>query len=144
MFNADVVGMAMPLVLQMQSSPQLADYFRGLPLVDLDAVVDDGPKSFIMNSDHFPFSLAGVSAVWAVTSMPHAPQGWVHTAADTLDKVDPRILRQTAGTVARLFLRMASDAGRLPRGQKSAEAVQQALKEAGFEKSLRASGKWPF
>ena len=75
-FNADVVGMAMPLVLRTQASPELAAYLRGLPLDELDAVVNDGPGSFIQNSDHFPFSLAGVQSVWALTSQP-ATGGWL-------------------------------------------------------------------
>ena len=143
-FNADVVGMAMPLVLQTQASPELVHYFHDLPLKELDAIVNDGPRSFIMNSDHFPFSLAGVNAVMAVTSHPASTIGWVHTMADTLDKVEPRLLRQTAGAVVRLLLRMATDPKHLPRGRKTPQEIQKMLSEAGFEKSLRASGKWPF
>jgi hypothetical protein len=143
-FNVDVVGMGMPLVLQTQASPDLADYLRSLPLQELDAIVKDGPGTFIMNSDHFPFSLAGVSGVWAVTS-PAAPgPGWIHTAADTLDKVNLRLLRQTAGTTARLLLRMAADPACLPGGLKPPEQVQKLVTEAGFEKALRFKGKWPF
>lgn len=143
-FNADVVAQAMPLTLRTQASPALAAYLRGLPLQELDAEVNDGPKSFIMNSDHFPFSLAGVNAVWAVTSHPEPATHWVHTAADTLDKVEPRILRQTAATVVRLLLRMASDPAGLPRSRKTPAEIKQVLSEAGFEKALRASGRWPF
>ena len=73
MFNVDVVGIALPLVLQTQGSPELAGYFRSLPLAELDAEVNDGQRSFIPNSDHFPFSLAGISTVMAVTSHPRAP-----------------------------------------------------------------------
>ena len=143
-FNADVVGAAQPLVLQMQSSPELAAYFRGLPLAALDATVNDGPKSFIMNSDHFPFSLAGIQAVWAVTSHTPGQGGWVHTAGDTLDKVEPRLLRQAAGTIIRLLLRMSADPTGLPTVRKTPEQVKQAVSEAGFEKPLRATGRWPF
>jgi hypothetical protein len=115
-----------------------------LPLQALDAVVVDGPGSFIMNSDHFPFSLAGVQAVWALTSHPESGVGWGHTAADTLDKVQPRILRDTAGTITRLFLRMASSPGELPRIRRSPDEVRRLVSDAGFEKALRADGKWPF
>ena len=143
-FNMDVVGMAMPLVLQTQASPELAAYLRGLPLKELDIAVNDGPKSFIMNSDHFPFSLAGISAVWAVASHPPSGTGWGHSMADTLDKLELRTLRQTAGAASRLLLRMAVDPTHLPRGRKLPEEVQKILAEAGFDKALRASGKWPF
>jgi Zn-dependent M28 family amino/carboxypeptidase len=143
-FNADVVAQAMPLTLRTQASPALAEYLRGLPLNELDAEVNDGPRAFIMNSDHFPFSLAGLNAVWAVTSHPESKTSWVHTMADTLDKVEPRLLRQTAGTIVRLLLRMATEPEQLPRGRKTPAEIKRVLTEAGFEKSLRASGKWPF
>lgn len=143
-FNADVVGLAMPLVLQTQASPELADYFRRLPLTELDAKVNDGPKSFIMNSDHFPFSLHGIPAVWALTSFPPPGPGWMHTAADTLDKVDRRILMQSTAAITRVLLRMATDVKTLPKGHKDPATVKKLVTEAGFEKMLRYDGHWPF
>ncbi len=142
--NADVLGMAMPVVLQTQASPELAVYLRTLPLKHLDAVLNDDPKAFIMNSDHFPFSLAGLSSVWAVTSAGAPGTGWVHYSADTLDKIDPRVLRQTAATLTRVLLRMAAEPEGLPRGRKTPEAVQTLIQDAGFEAYLRWSGRWPF
>jgi Zn-dependent M28 family amino/carboxypeptidase len=142
--NADVVAQAMPLVLQTQASPDLAAYLRTLPLDDLDCVVNDSPGSFIMNSDHFPFSLAGLAGVWAVTTAPPPGRGWVHYSADTLDKVEPRLLRQTTAALTRLLLRMAAEPEALPRGLKPAEEVQRAVRAAGFEAALRRSGRWPF
>ena len=143
-FNADVLAMAMPVVLRMQASPELAAYFRTLPLDELDLTVYDAPGAFIQNSDHFPFSLAGVQAVWALTSHPASGVSWGHTAADTLDKVEPRLLRQTAAAVTRLLWRMTSEPDAVPHVRKTKETLQADLTAAGFEKSLRASGKWPF
>ena len=144
MLNADVLALAMPVVLQTQASPTLADYLRTLPLGELDATLHDDPKAFISNSDHFPFSLAGVSSVWAVTSSAPPGRGWVHYSADTLDKIEPRLLRQTAATVARLLLRMAAEPEALPRGCQSPAAVQELVTEARFEETLRFIGRWPF
>ncbi len=143
-FNVDVVGMAMPLVLLPQSSPELTAWFKTLPLADLDVKINEDPKVFIMNSDHFPFSEKGVQAVWAVTSRPSSGGGWGHTAADTLDKVEARLLRQTAASATRLLLRMAVSAESLPKARKTPDEVKQSLIDAGFEKSLRFKGKWPF
>lgn len=142
--NADVLGLALPVALHTQASPALAGYLRALPLKQLDAVLNDDPKAFIMNSDHFPFSLAGLESVWAVTSTPPPGTGWVHYSADTLDKIDLRILRQTAATVTRLLLRMAAEPAALPRGRKSPEVVQALVQAAGFESYLRWAGHWPF
>jgi aminopeptidase YwaD len=143
-FNTDVVGLAMPLVLLPQSSPELAGWFKNLPLETLDVKVNDDDGVFITNSDHFPFSAQGVQAVWAVTSPPPPGGSWGHTAADTLDKVEPRLLRQTAAAVTRLLLRMSINAESLPRVRKTPEQVKQALVDAGFEKGLRFSSRWPF
>jgi hypothetical protein len=143
-FDPGVGGMAMPLVLLPQSSPELTAWFKTLPLADLDVTINESPKVFIMNSDHFPFSEKGVQAVWSVTSHPASGGGWGHTAADTLDKVEPRLLRQTAAAVTRLLLRMSAGAESLPNVHKSPEQVKQTLIDAGFEKSLRFKNHWPF
>jgi aminopeptidase YwaD len=143
-FNADVVGMAMPLVMLPQSSPELTAWLKTLPLEDLDVKVNESPKVFIMNSDHFPFSARGIQAVWAVTSHPASGGGWGHTAADTLDKVELRLLRQTAASATRLLLRMSTSADSLPKVRKPADQVKQSLIDAGFEKSLRFKNLWPF
>ncbi len=127
-----------------QSSPELTAWFKALPLEDLDVKVNDSPKVFIMNSDHFPFSEKGVQAVWAVTSHPASGGGWGHTAADTLDKVELRLLRQSAAAATRLLLRMSADAESLPKVRKTPEQVKQSLIDAGFEKSLRFKDHWPF
>ena len=143
-FNVDVVGMAMPLVLLPQSSPELTAWLKAQPLESLDIKLNESPKVFIMNSDHFPFSEKGVQAVWAVTSHPASGGGWGHTAADTLDKLEPRILRQSAAAATRLLLRMAGGADGLPKVRKTPEQVKQSLIDAGFEKSLRFKNHWPF
>jgi hypothetical protein len=143
-FNADVIGMAMPLVLLPQASPELSKWFQGLPLEDLDVKVNDSPKVFIQNSDHFPFSLKGIQAVWAVTSHPAGGGGWGHTAGDTLDKLEPRLMKQSAAAATRLLLRMSALAETLPRARKTPEQVKQSILDAGFEKNLRFGNHWPF
>lgn len=142
--NVDVIGLAMPLVLLPQGSPELAAYLRSLPLNELDLNLRDGPGTFIMNSDHIAFSMAGIQAVWALTSHPATGGGWGHTSADTLDKLDHRIMRQSSAAVTRLLLRMAGDAPNLPPGRRDPEAVKQAALDAGFEKMMRFQGRWPY
>ena len=95
-------------------------------------------------SDHFHFTLAGVASLMAVTSRPVSGGGWAHTAADTLDKLDVRAVREAAVTTARLLLRMATAPEALPVGREPPDAVQRALVEAGLEEPLRVQGAWPF
>ena len=54
------------------------------------------------------------------------------------------LLRQTAASATRLLLRMSACADTLPKVRKTPDQVKQALIDAGFEKSLRFKGKWPF
>jgi len=141
-FNSDIVGLIAPLVLTAQNHPELTEYLRRLPLDDLGAKVED--TKLLAHSDHFPFVLAGVSAIAAMTSRAEGGWKWIHTTADTLDKLDQRALREAAGTTARILLRMAIRPDGLPTGRQTAEEVKQALTEAGIEKSLRIQGEWPF
>lgn len=140
--NADIVGLAPPLVLMVQNSPELAAYLRRLPLEELGAQVDDA--RLVPYSDHFSFTLVGVSSLMAVTSSPGPGQGWGHTAADTLDKLDLRNVREAAVTLARLLLRMAAEPDALPVGRQPPSAVRGALVAAGVDEPLRVRGEWPF
>lgn len=141
-YNADIVGCAAPLVLKTQNSPELAVYLKLLPLADLGAVVDE--SEFINNSDHFSFSAVGISSLWAVTS--GTPQGkyWVHTSADTLDKLDQSAMREAAATTARVLLRMALEPEALPTERKSSEMIKQTIISKGWEKILQLQGRCPF
>ena len=141
-FNADIVGMAAPLRLVVQNSPELAATLRGFPLAEIGAEVHDA--RLVPYSDHFSFTVAGISSLMAVTSSPGTGHGWAHTAADTLDKLDLHAVRSAAATTARLLLRMAMAPDTLPTQRQTPEAVQRALKAAGLEEPLRVRGAWPF
>jgi len=141
-YNADIVGLASPVVLMVQNSPELLAYLRALPLDELGARVDGA--RLVAYSDHFSFTVAGLASLMAVTSRPGEGHGWAHTAADTLDKIDMWPLREAAVTTARLLLRMAAAPGGLPASRQSPEAVRQALVDAGLEEPLRIRGEWPF
>jgi Iap family predicted aminopeptidase len=141
-FNADIVGLAAPLVLMTQNSDTLSAYLRRLPLDEIGARVEDG--RLVPYSDHFHFTLAGIASLMAVTSPPPSGGGWAHTAADTLDKLDVRAVREAAVATARLLLRMAAAPKGLPTERESPEAVRDALVEAGLEAPMRARGEWPF
>ena len=143
-FNADIVGLAMPIVLLSQASPETVAWLRTQPLKELDVTVDDNPRVFIMNSDHFPFSEKGIQGFYVATSHPAGGGAWGHTIADTLDKLEVRELRQAAVASSRLLLRMAAGADTLPKVRRTPEQVKQLLLDAGFEKSLRFKDHWPF
>jgi carboxypeptidase Q len=141
-FNADIVGCAAPLLLKTQNSPDLAAFLKNQPLADLGAALDE--NDFICNSDHFSFTAHGISSLWAVTSP--APQGkyWVHSDADTLDKLDLNSLRQAAATTARILLRLSVESENLPRERQSPEALKQSILSKGWETLLKLQCRCPF
>lgn len=95
-------------------------------------------------SDHFPYWMRGVPAAYLYAERPPGlGRGFGHTAADTLDKVDPVELRETVMVAARLLLRLADHPGPIGR-RRSREALQGILVAQGLEKPLRAQNKWPF
>lgn len=137
-FNADIVGMAAPLVLMTQEAPEFAEYLKSLPMENLGFVVND--KTYIPHSDHFPFAMKGLSTLMAVTSRPAIPSAWGHTTADTLDKVQYNELKQACVTAARILLRMALDGTALPKVRKSHDAVMEDIRNHGYEETLKLQG----
>jgi len=95
-------------------------------------------------SDFFPFFLAGVpTAGLANPSAPSVGRGVGHTSLDTVEKIDPRDLREGADVVARVLLRVASDE-QWPLQRRSRKEVERILADTGFDEILRAEGKEPF
>ena len=141
-FNADIVGLAPPLTLAVQDSPELTNWLRELSLKELGARL--ATPRLVPYSDHFSFTLVGVPSLMAMSSSPGPGRGWGHTAADTLDKLDTRALCEATVTTARILLRMAVGPSALPRRRRPPEAVKQALIDAGLKEPLRLQGRWPF
>jgi hypothetical protein len=73
---------------------------------------------------------------WGPRGLPVA-----HTRADTLDKVEPRDVREHAGLCALLVDALAGADVDLPRVDPSALADR--LREADAEAGMRAAGIWP-
>ena len=95
-------------------------------------------------SDHFPYLIRGVPNASLVASRPPGlGRGFGHTRADTLDKVDPVELRESAMVAARLLLYLANHGESIGR-KRTPEEVKQILIDRGLEEPLRAQGKWLF
>ncbi|MCD6289653.1 MAG: M28 family peptidase [Anaerolineae bacterium] len=96
-------------------------------------------------TDAFPFVLAGIPAINMRSRGrdPKLGRGFGHTAADTLDKVEPRDLHDAAMTLSRLLLRLATYPNPLAR-RRTRDKVRQMLIEHDLERPLRAQDKWPF
>ncbi|MWV63404.1 M28 family peptidase [Halorubrum sp. JWXQ-INN 858] len=94
------------------------------------------------HSDHWPFVQRGVPGAQGRSSSGGNDRGWGHTHGDTLDKLDPRDLRElavlSAGGVAKL-----AEADRPVEGR-SVEDVASEVVEERFDVGMKATGTWPF
>lgn len=141
MVNLDVIGRPGVVTCRLQGCPEGKDYFAGLfadMAEDIRMAMDLRPYS-----DHYPFMAAGIpSAHFASRDPAHKGRGWLHTAADTLDKVDPRAIQGDAITVARTVLRLAM-ADRLPVRSRTRAEVAAMLQAQGWLEVLALEGR-PF
>ena len=94
------------------------------------------------HSDHWPFVERGVPAAFAMSIVDDVGRGWGHTAADTLDKVDVRHLREHAVFGTEYVLELARMDP--PPSHVTPETVADRLSEQGLETGMRAAGDWPF
>ncbi len=96
------------------------------------------------HGDQWAFVQEGIPAVMASTTSDGSGRGWGHTHADTLDKLDPRDLREMATLIAEATYRFATTKpGRPTVEPRSREAVRDAIDE-GYEQELRTGGRWPY
>ena len=93
------------------------------------------------HSDHWSYTKRGVPGAY-VHSDTGPDRGWGHTAADTLDKLDRRDLREQALLVTELVVELA-DADRSVPHADTAE-IAAALERQGEAAGMKLTGDWPF
>ncbi|WP_251344001.1 M20/M25/M40 family metallo-hydrolase [Haloplanus halophilus] len=93
------------------------------------------------HSDHWPFVARGMPGLLVSSDDGDRGRGWGHTAADTLDKLERRTLREGAIIVTGVVAELA-DADRIDR--RDPEAVAAALEAENLAAGMRATGDWPF
>lgn len=100
--------------------------------------VNDG---YLPHSDHWPFVQRGVPGVM-IRSESTTGRGWGHTHGDTLDKLDPKPLRELAIGISAGILNLA-DHG-LEIVPHDIEQIQNDLLAAGHADGMKAADDWPF
>ena len=96
------------------------------------------------HSDHYTLFLEGVPAVGlGNVEKPPEGRGYGHTAADTLDKVDPRDLQEAAAVIARLLVRFA-DTERWPLRHHDRQWAIRQLKAANLAEAMKLELSPPF
>ncbi|UIP00679.1 M28 family metallopeptidase [Halobaculum sp. CBA1158] len=96
----------------------------------------------VPHSDHWPFVIHGVPGYMVAGETGDSGRGWGHTEADTLEKLEPRNLREQAILVTALVADLADAdteiAGRDP--GKIAAALEAEDKATG----MKVIGDWPY
>jgi Zn-dependent M28 family amino/carboxypeptidase len=94
------------------------------------------------NSDHWPFVQWGVPGVHAMSETDGDGRGWGHTHADTLDKLEPRTLREQAVLLTDLAAEFASDERSIAR--QDPEEIAAALEDQNLAEGMKVVGDWPY
>ncbi|WP_267643417.1 M28 family peptidase [Haloarchaeobius amylolyticus] len=137
--NADGIGYSRTLDLYTHGFDGIADAFdAATDALDVPATIRDSVRP---HSDHWPFVQHGVPGAQA-RSVTDAERGWTHTHADTVDKMDPRDLRDLAVVLAEGTARLAR--GDHPVEHVDPAVIREATRDAGLEAGLRATGDWPW
>ncbi len=119
---------------------------------DLDAVIEETAERFDHpietnpeqgpHSDHWPFVLeGGVPGVHFMSETGERGRGWGHTRADTLDKLEPRNLREQAVLLTDLVVRLAREGTTLAR--QSREEILGHLEDENQAEGMRITGDLP-
>lgn len=94
------------------------------------------------HSDHWPYVARGVPGYHVKSETTTAGRGWGHTAADTIDKLDIRDLREQAIVLNELLVQLTDGELSLPRRTPGSIADQ--LRAEDLAAGMQATGDWPF
>jgi len=103
----------------------------------IETIPEMGP-----HSDHWPFVRRGVPGYHVSSRTDGEGRGWGHTFADTIDKLDPRDLREQAVLLTELTVELADEAVAVER--KSEDEIVAALEAQNLAEGMRITGDWPF
>jgi Zn-dependent M28 family amino/carboxypeptidase len=94
------------------------------------------------HSDHWPYVQWGVPGYHVMSETDSEGRGWGHTRADTLDKLEPRNLREQATLIAELVVHLASDDVTVE--HRDPEEIAEQLEEEDLAESMQITGDWPY
>ncbi|WP_152042194.1 M28 family peptidase [Salinigranum salinum] len=94
------------------------------------------------HSDHWPFVARGLPGCMVSAETGDRGRGWGHTAADTLDKLEPRTFREQAILLADVVVELARDDADL--APVPTEEIAAALDAQGEAEGMKLTDDWPF
>jgi Zn-dependent M28 family amino/carboxypeptidase len=103
-------------------------------------------RAMAASSDHWPFYFQGIPATSlsgyrSPAEVARVGRGWTHTSADTLDKVDPKNLKDAAMVLAHSLIHLANEPDNIAERTPVEEIVRR-LEESGMADILRVQLKW--
>lgn len=94
-------------------------------------------------SDHTPYQLVGVRTITFNGPIPRESVRYYHDFADTIDKVPPALIDDSAEVVIDLVRTLADDPT-LAAWRRAPAETEKLFTRFGLEKRLQALGLWPF
>jgi Iap family predicted aminopeptidase len=94
-------------------------------------------------SDHTPFQLEGIRAIIFGGLIPPESVRYYHDMADTIDKLDPKLIPESTAAIATLVYRLANEPG-LTTTRVSAADTEALFRKFALETRMKGVGLWPF
>ncbi len=94
-------------------------------------------------SDHTPYQLEGIRAITFAGVIPPESVRYYHDLADTIDKVEPKLISESTAAIATLVYRLANEPG-LPTTRVSAKDTEALFRKFDLQKRMQGVGLWPF
>lgn len=96
-----------------------------------------------VGSDHTPYQLAGIRTITFNAPIPRESVRYYHDLADTIDKVPPTLIDDSAAIIGDLVRTLAADQS-LEAFRRSPEETEALFTRFNLERRLRAMGLWTF
>jgi Zn-dependent M28 family amino/carboxypeptidase len=103
----------------------------------IETTPEQGP-----HSDHWPYVVGGIPGYHVLSKTGGRGRGWGHTRADTLDKLDPRNLREQAVVLTELVVHLAR--GDTAIDHRDPGDIAAALEDEDLAEGMQVIGDWPF
>jgi len=144
MINCDGAGRTSDHVYRVYGPDSLAVYLQDLA-GRMNYSMNVG-RAMAASSDHWPFYMQGIPAASlsgyrSPSEVARVGRGWTHTSADTIDKVNPKYLKDAAMVLAHSLIHLANEPGIIAE-RTPVEEIVRSLEESGMADTLRVQLKW--
>ncbi|TMT85795.1 M28 family peptidase [Haloterrigena sp. H1] len=94
------------------------------------------------HSDHWPFVVAGIPGCYVRSVSEGSGRGWGHTFADTIEKLEPRNLREQAILLTAYVVALAREDVTVAHREPNAIAAD--LEAQDLAEGMKVTGDWPY